>query len=106
MPLERPGRKRGASSRRLFYFLQNPLRLGLRGCDIRAAVSLWVFPNIRSPLERITEEIVMITATDHEVSARSLRTGSDGPAADASLFALIDELSECEKRREDLLDRL
>src|SRR5436190_5491472 len=48
----------------------------------------------------------MITATDHGVSARTRRTGNDGPAADAALFALIDELLECEKRREDLLDRL
>src|SRR5437763_6909303 len=106
MLLERPGRRRGASSPRLYYFLQNRLRPGLRGCDIRAAVSLWVFPNIRSPLERITEGIVMITASDHEVSARTLRTGNDRPAADAALFALIDELAECEKRREDLLNRL
>ena len=35
---------------------ENPLPPGPRQCDIRAAVTLWVFPNPGSPLERITEE--------------------------------------------------
>jgi len=34
----------------------NPLPPGPRQCDIRAAVTLWVFPIPGSPLERITEE--------------------------------------------------
>src|SRR5438067_2476465 len=48
----------------------------------------------------------MTTATDHDLSAPDFRTGNDAPAADAALFALIDELRECEKNREDLLNRL
>jgi hypothetical protein len=46
----------------------------------------------------------MITATDHQSPApnRADRTS----AADASLFALLDELRRCERRRDDLLDRL
>jgi hypothetical protein len=61
-------------------------------------------------LERITEELSMITATDYYLPARTRGTGHNGPAAvpgaDAILFALIDELRQCEKRREELLDRL
>ena len=48
----------------------------------------------------------MITATDDDLSTRTRGTRKDGSAADAVLLALIDELRECEKRREDLLDRL
>jgi hypothetical protein len=48
----------------------------------------------------------MTAATDHDLSALGFRTGNHGAAADADLFALIDELRQCEKRREDLLDRL
>ena len=48
----------------------------------------------------------MITATDDDLSTRTRGTRKDGSVADAVLFALIDELRECEKRREDLLNRL
>jgi len=48
----------------------------------------------------------MVTAIEHGVPGPTLRTGDDGPASDALLFALIDELSACEKRRESLLNRL
>src|SRR5579872_4713641 len=48
----------------------------------------------------------MITATNDDLSTRTRGTGNGGPVADAVLFALIDELRECEKRREDLLNRL
>jgi hypothetical protein len=47
----------------------------------------------------------MITATDHDLPTLT-RVSSLGSAADAELFALVDELRECEKRRDDLLDRL
>ena len=47
----------------------------------------------------------MITAADRDLPALT-RAGNSGPAADAALFALIDELSECEKRRDELLNRL
>jgi hypothetical protein len=48
-----------------------------------------------------------MTALDHDLSALTVRTGNDGPpAADAALFVLIDQLRECENRREDLLTRL
>ena len=47
-----------------------------------------------------------MTAIDHALSAIDVRTGNNTPAADAALFALIDELRECEKRREELLARL
>jgi hypothetical protein len=47
----------------------------------------------------------MITATDHAFPALT-RAGELKPAADAGLFALIDELREREKRRDGLLDRL
>jgi hypothetical protein len=43
----------------------------------------------------------MITAAD-----RDLPAGNSGPPADAALFALVDELRECEKRRDELLSRL
>ena len=46
----------------------------------------------------------MITATDYELPG--LIWAKAKPAADAGLFALIDELRECEKRRDHLLDRL
>ena len=48
----------------------------------------------------------MIAATDQDLSAPIRRTGKDRPEADAVLFALIDELMECEKRREALLECL
>ena len=47
-----------------------------------------------------------MTAPDQDLSRLAFRLGNDGLAADAALFALIDELKECEKRREDLLNRL
>jgi hypothetical protein len=47
----------------------------------------------------------MITAADRDLPALTW-AGNSGPAADAALFALIDELSECEKRRDELLNRL
>jgi hypothetical protein len=47
----------------------------------------------------------MITATDHAFPAL-IRAGDLKRAADAGLFALIDELREREKRRDGLLDRL
>jgi hypothetical protein len=47
----------------------------------------------------------MITAADRDLPALT-RAGNSGPAVDAALFALIDELSECEKRRDELLNRL
>ena len=47
----------------------------------------------------------MITATDHEFPALS-RAGEPESAPDAGLFALIDELKEREKGRNELLDRL
>lgn len=46
----------------------------------------------------------MVTATDHESATPS--RGGRTSAADASLFALLDELRQCERRRDDLLDRL
>ena len=46
----------------------------------------------------------MITATDYELPG--LTWAEAKPAADAGLFALIDELRESEKRRNHLLDRL
>src|SRR5579884_2426798 len=49
-----------------------------------------------SPLERITEDDDMVTATDLDWPAA--RQGERTPAADAALFALIDELRRCEKR--------
>lgn len=49
---------------------------------------------------------MMVTAIEYGMPGPTLRTGSDGPASDALLFALIDELGECEKRREALLNRL
>src|SRR5690348_1163570 len=66
--------------------------------------TLWVFPNPRSPLERITEDRSMVTATDHGSPTPSRADRMS--AADASLFALLDELRRCERRRDDLLDRL
>jgi hypothetical protein len=47
----------------------------------------------------------MITATDHDLPALT-RAGNFGRVADAGLFALIDELREVEKRRDELLNRL
>ena len=47
----------------------------------------------------------MITATDHDLPPLT-RAGNLGRLADAGLFALIDELREVEKRRDELLDRL
>jgi hypothetical protein len=46
----------------------------------------------------------MITAATHQ--APHLGRADRAPAADAGLFALIDELRRCEKGRDDLLDRL
>jgi hypothetical protein len=85
---------------------ENRLRPSPRRCDIRPAVTLWVFPIPASPLERITEEghTPMITATDYELPGMTWAEAK--PAADAGLFALIDELRECEKRRDHFLDRI
>jgi hypothetical protein len=47
----------------------------------------------------------MITETDHHSLAVS-RVGNLEPTGDAILLTLIDQLRECEKRRDDLLDRL
>jgi hypothetical protein len=47
----------------------------------------------------------MITETDHHSLAVS-RVGKLGPTGDATLLTLINHLRECEKRRDDLLDRL
>ncbi|HWN79930.1 MAG TPA: hypothetical protein VNN81_19030 [Bradyrhizobium sp.] len=47
----------------------------------------------------------MITATDHEFPAL-VRAGALESAPDAGLFALIDELKQREKNRNELLDRL
>jgi hypothetical protein len=46
-----------------------------------------------------------MTATDQDLLALT-RAGRLEPAAYAGLFALINELSECEKRRDELFDRL
>jgi hypothetical protein len=46
-----------------------------------------------------------MAAADHDLPALT-RAGELGRGADAGLFALIDELRECEKRRDELLDRL
>jgi hypothetical protein len=46
----------------------------------------------------------MISATDYELPGMTWAEAK--PAADAGLFALIDELRECEKRLDHLLDRL
>lgn len=48
----------------------------------------------------------MITAIDRDSSALIRRADDSGYEADAALFSLIDELRECEERREDLLNRL
>jgi len=56
-------------------------------------------------LERITEEHKAMTAADRDPLALT-RGGNFGPAADAGLFALIDELRVREKRRDELLTRL
>jgi hypothetical protein len=47
----------------------------------------------------------MITAADRDLPALT-RVGNAEPAADARLFALVGELRECEKRRDELLNRL
>jgi len=47
----------------------------------------------------------MVAAPDHDVSALS-HAGSPSSALDARLFSLIEELRKCEKRRDELLDRL
>jgi hypothetical protein len=46
-----------------------------------------------------------MAAADHDLPALT-RAGELGRATDAGLFALIDELRECEKRRDELLNRL
>ena len=48
----------------------------------------------------------MITATEHNLPALTHRVDNNGAAADAELLSLIDELTECEKRRNNLLNRL
>jgi hypothetical protein len=47
----------------------------------------------------------MITENDRN-SLAITQVGKLGPAGDAILFTLIDQLRECEKRRDDLFDRL
>jgi hypothetical protein len=47
----------------------------------------------------------MIAATDHEFPVL-IRAGDPESAPDAGLFALVDELKEREKTRNELLDRL
>ena len=46
----------------------------------------------------------MVTAIDHDSSG--LSRADRASVADASLFALLDELRQCERRRDDLLHRL
>ena len=47
----------------------------------------------------------MVAAPDYDLSALR-HAGSPSSALDARLFALIEELKKCEKRRDELLDRL
>jgi hypothetical protein len=47
----------------------------------------------------------MVVAPDHAPSTLS-HAGSVSAALDARLFSLIEELKKCEKRRDELLDRL